>query len=243
MRDQSNYWTRRLSANRLSRRRLVGGAAAAGMGAAAFGLVGCGDDDDDGGSPTATVSTGGTTAAGSPTAAGTPASAIVDGGVARSVFLGGSQFDSVDIHRGQRDEVGWLSGSVLSKIVRFSNPDAGDIEADLAEKWETPDATVYTFNLRKGVKWQNTPLTNGRELTSADIKWNIERQQAGKLVDGSTPKFRFQSDYAGIKVETPDNYTVKMTLPAPNGSFRPHGVALLPGLRRAWPASISSGVM
>lgn len=230
MRDNSNYWTRRAASSRVSRRRVIGGAAAAGMGAAAFGLVGCGDDDDDA-TPTTAA---GTTAAGSPTAASTaaasPTSAIVDGGIARSVFLGGSQFDSVDIHRGQRDEVGWLSGSVLSKIVRFSNPDAGDIEADLAEKWETPDATVYTFNLRKGVKWQNTPLTNGRELTSADIKWHIERQQAGKLVDGSTPKFRFQSDYAGIKVETPDNYTVKMTLPAPNGTFLLRQAAFFAGV-------------
>jgi len=215
----NNYWTRRQG-----RRRFLGSAVAASAGAAALTTVGCGDDDDDdGGTPASPTSPG-------PTAAASPTSAVAAGGIARSVFLGGTQFDSVDVHRGQRDEVGWLSGSVLSKIVRFSNPDAGDLEADLAEKWETPDAMVYTFTLRKGVKWQETPLTNGRELTSADIKWHIERQQAGKLADGSTAKFRFQSDFAGIKVETPDNYTVKLTLPAPNGPFLIRQAAFFAGV-------------
>jgi len=203
-----------MGANRLSRRRLVGGAAAAGVGAAALGLVGCGDDDD-GGKTSPTTAPAGTAAPGATTAAGPQP---VDGGIWRGT-LGATQFDKVDIHRASRDEVGWLSNSVLSKIVRFSNADTGDLEGDLAEKWETPDSQTYTFNMRKGVKWQDTPLTKGRAVTSADIKWHIERQQAGKLLDGTSPLFRFTSSYAGIKVETPDEYTVKLTLPKPSAPF------------------------
>ena len=213
---QDNYWLRRAQTGTVTRRRFVGGAAAAGVGAAGLGLVGCGDDDS---TATPTKAAGGTTpgatTAASPTA---NAAAPVDGGIWRGT-LGATQFDKSDIHRASRDEVGWLSNSILSKIIRFANADTGDLEGDLAEKWETPDAQTFTFNIRKGVKWQDTPLTKGREVTSADIKWHIERQQAAKLLDGTTPLFRFTSAYAGIKVETPDAYTVKLTLPAPSGPF------------------------
>ncbi|MBI5949330.1 MAG: ABC transporter substrate-binding protein [Chloroflexi bacterium] len=212
---RSNYWTRRLTSAQLSRRRFVGGAAVTGVGAAALGLVGCGDDDD--GEATATTAPGGSPTA--PGATATPAQQAVDGGILRSIWLGGSQFDSTDTHRGFRDETYWLSNYVLNKIIRYSNPDTGDVEADLAEKWETPDSQTYTFTIRKDVKWQNTSLTNGRALTSKDIKWHIERQRDAKLVDGTAVPFRFQSDYTGVTVETPDDYTVKLKLPAPNGAF------------------------
>ena len=41
MEDRSNYWLRR----KLSRRSTIRGAAITGVGAGAFALVGCGDDD------------------------------------------------------------------------------------------------------------------------------------------------------------------------------------------------------
>src|ERR1044071_3630664 len=67
-----NYWKRRTQRNVLTRRRMLGGTAAAGLGAAALGLVGCGDDDDDNGvstaSPAASASAGASAAA-SPSAA------------------------------------------------------------------------------------------------------------------------------------------------------------------------------
>ena len=127
MREQ-NYWVRRAAMQRLGRRRFLGGASAAGLGAAAFGLVGCGDDDDDGGSPTsASGSPAATTAGASPTAA---AEQPYDGNVYQAIWLGGSQFDSVDVHRNFRDETSWLSNQILNKIVRYSNPDTGDREGD-----------------------------------------------------------------------------------------------------------------
>ena len=212
---QENYWLRRAQTGRVSRRRFVGGAAVAGVGAASLGLVGCGDDDD---AAEPTKAAGGTTP-GATTAAATTAPTVVDGGVYRAVWLGGSQFDSVDPHRGQRDEVGWLSSYVLNKIVRYSNPDSGEVEGDLAEKWETPDSQTFTFNVRKDVKWQDTPLTKGRAFNAQDLKWHIERQQGGKTLDGAAQNFRFKATWDGVKVETPDDSTLKVTLPAPNGSF------------------------
>ena len=61
MSEESNYWLR-LQKSRVGRRRFLGGAATAGVGAAAFGLVGCGDDDDGGTTATGTTASG-TTAA------------------------------------------------------------------------------------------------------------------------------------------------------------------------------------
>ncbi len=200
------------------------GASTAGLGAAAYGLVGCGDDDDGtGASPTsggagATATTGGGT---SPTAAPTATAEpeFTTGGIIRNVWLGGSQFDSVDVHRNFRDETSWLSNQILNKIVRYANPDEGSLEADLAETWETPDAQEYVFNIRQDVKWQDTALTNGRQLTAEDIKWHIERQRDGKLSDGTEVPMRHQSDFAGATVETPDEFTVKVTLPSVNGAW------------------------
>lgn len=200
----------------MGRRGFLAAAGATSAGLAAFGAVGCGDDDNTS-KNTATSAPSGTAAA-SPATSATAASTAVDGGIYTSV-LGGTQFDSVDIERASRDEVAWLSNYVYAKLLRFSNPDAGDLEADIAQKWETPDAQTYTFNLRNDVKWQDTPITNGRQFTSADVKWHIERQAAGVLQDGSKAQFRFQSDWAGVKVETPDDFTLKLTLPKPNAPF------------------------
>jgi ABC-type transport system substrate-binding protein len=41
------------------------------------------------------------------------------------------------------------------------------LKGDLAETWEgSPDSRVWTFKLRQGVKWQNVPPLNGRELVA-----------------------------------------------------------------------------
>ena len=45
------------------------------------------------------------------------------------------------------------------------------LKGDLAESWQgSPDQRVWTFKLRRGVKWQNVPPLKGRELTAADVK-------------------------------------------------------------------------
>src|SRR5258708_4650739 len=51
----------------------------------------------------------------------------------------------------------------------------GKVEPLLAEKWDTPDATTYTFHLKKGVKF-----SNGEPLTAGDVKFSFERFGAEK---------------------------------------------------------------
>jgi ABC-type transport system substrate-binding protein len=54
-------------------------------------------------------------------------------------------------------------------------PGTFPIEGDLAESWTQPNETTYVFNLRRGVRWHPKPPVNGREPTSADVKYTIER--------------------------------------------------------------------
>jgi peptide/nickel transport system substrate-binding protein len=221
MQEDGNYWFRRSSLSRLSRRRFIGTTAAGGAGLAGLALVGCGDDDDDDpvdGTPGATnTSAPGQTATTGPT---TPVDDVKKGGVLRGVNLGGNVFDSVDVHRAFGDPTSWLSNYVLNKVVRYSNPDTGEIEGDLAEEFESPDAQTYTFKIRENVKWQETPLTNGRGLTAEDIKWHFERQAAGLLADGTETPFRHQTFYQTLtNIDMPDDYTLVVTLDSPNGTF------------------------
>jgi len=49
------------------------------------------------------------------------------------------------------------------------------LRPELAQRWEvSPDAKTFTFHLRQGVMFAPLPPVNGRELTSADVKWSYE---------------------------------------------------------------------
>jgi len=75
---------------------------------------------------------------------------------------------------------------------------------------------VWTFKLRQGVKWQNLPPLNGRELVATDVKYCYE-QYAKEGVQA----FTFQ-EIEGM--ETPDKYTLRVHLKTPNALF-PQNVA------------------
>src|SRR5262249_53682424 len=84
-----------------------------------------------------------------------------------------------------------------------------EIEGDLATSWEIPNPTTYVFRLRKGVKFHN-----GREMTADDVKYSIDRVRDPKT---GAP---IRDVYADVdKVETPDKYTVRLTLTRPNAAL------------------------
>jgi peptide/nickel transport system substrate-binding protein len=86
----------------------------------------------------------------------------------------------------------------------------GRIQPNLAERWDiSPDGKVYTFHLRRGVKFHN-----GQEMTAEDAKFAI---------DYSMNPSNGAHGYAKLtlveRVETPDPYTLRFTLKAPTAAF------------------------
>ena len=95
---------------------------------------------------------------------------------------------------------------------------------DLAEKWEvSPDGLSYTFQLRKGVLFHN-----GRELTSADVRYSYERllrkstlSHRGWVVEPISGSRELRDGTADSLsgLETPDPFTVRIRLTEPFEPF------------------------
>ena len=116
-----------------------------------------------------------------------------------------------------------FAGLTSNRLVRYvftdeaNGPSDLTLKGDLAESWAaSPDYRVWTFKLRQGVRWQNVPPLNGRELTAADVKYCYE-QYAKEGVQS----FTFQ-EIEGM--ETPDKQTLRVHLKTPNVLF-PQNVA------------------
>jgi peptide/nickel transport system substrate-binding protein len=114
-------------------------------------------------------------------------------------------------------------GHTSSRLVRYAFPEEASgsadftLKGDLAESWQaSPDHRTWTFKLRQGVKWHNLPPLNGRELTSADVKYCFEA-----YAKEGVQSFTFR-EIEGM--ETPDKYTLRVHLHTPNVLF-PHNVA------------------
>ncbi|HYL82189.1 MAG TPA: ABC transporter substrate-binding protein [Candidatus Acidoferrum sp.] len=77
----------------------------------------------------------------------------------------------------------------------------------LAERWEaSTDGKVYTFYLRKGVKFHN-----GKEMTAEDVRASVERFRA------MAPRRNELDGLAKLEVVSPS--VVRMTLSKPDASF------------------------
>jgi len=218
MPELDNYWLRR---TRMNRRRLIGGTAAAGLGAAALGLVGCGDDDDDdGGSKTtpAATSPGGA----SPTAAAASPSAVAKqkGGTAHFISANNT-FDTFDIDRSRFSPVAVLFGYTNLGVMQWQSFKDGKIAGAMAEKVEQPDKQTFVFSVRPNLFWHNKPPVNGRAATADDIAQFILRNKGGKTLDGADdPNFYRKSSFQTVdKVEVVDAKTVKVTTNKPDPFF------------------------
>jgi peptide/nickel transport system substrate-binding protein len=110
-------------------------------------------------------------------------------------------------------------GIVYSKLLEFETGkdvpygSTTTVKGDLAEKWgHSEDGMTWTFNLRKGVKWQNIAPVNGRAFTSADVVCTINRIQ-------TLPGIQKNLTDVIKTVSAPDDSTVVFTLNIPYAPF------------------------
>ena len=108
--------------------------------------------------------------------------------------------------------------------IKTTAPGASELVPGLAESWDiSADGKVYTFHLRKGVKFHN-----GEELAADDVVYTIERMLNPKtkalntdffdMIAGAKERMEGKADTtAGVKAV--DKYTVEITLAQPFAPF------------------------
>ncbi len=254
--SERSYW-QRISRKRISRRGILRASARAGVGAAGLALVGCGDDDDDSATQGQQQQTPAMAQQGQMQRQGGQQQVEDQAnGQAQQAMQqeqpgdddqGGQQqvdpsakkyggylieqsanvYETYDAQRTVASPVLQVLARVQSKLLRFSNPDTGELVGDLAETWETPDSTTVILHLRDGVKWHSEgPGANhpaaapGRDLTPQDIVWNIDRQRTKMLANGEEAANFGRSAYWGsvASINTGDR-SVNLGLVEPDATF------------------------
>jgi peptide/nickel transport system substrate-binding protein len=103
-----------------------------------------------------------------------------------------------------------VNHSVYDSLVTFDGEDLTTPKPSLATDWTvSPDGKTYTFRLRRNVRF-----ASGNPLTSADVKWSLDRVRYLK----SNPAFFLNSVE---DIQTPDPFTVVLKLKAPNPALLP----------------------
>lgn len=94
-----------------------------------------------------------------------------------------------------------LNSSIYEYLVEI-DVDSGELVPCLAREWFTEDGKTWTFKLQEGVAFHD-----GSPLTSADVRFTIERTQ-----DPALGHLK-QQDFSSVEsIDTPDDYTVVLHL-------------------------------
>jgi peptide/nickel transport system substrate-binding protein len=167
----------------------------------------------------------GATACGGSSSSNTSSGSPTKGGTL--TILDNSDFDHIDPQRTYttagssmdyelvRTLTGWDETGSQTKLV-------GDLATDTGTS--SKGATVWTFHLRHGVKWQD-----GTEVTAQDVKYGIERvfspdinggppYASQWLVGGDSYKGPFKGQQLN-SIQTPDKYTIVFHLNQPVADF------------------------
>ena len=197
---RTGFWTRAAS-----RRRVLGAAAVGGAGVATMALAGCGTKPGPG------KPSQGTGAAATPKTGGRLALQI-----ATDPFNWDTTIAGKSAPNGGGDAMAY--DSLLSFKQGPGVPyEHFELLPGLASKYELPDSTTYTFHLRQGVKYAPIAPVNGRELTSADVKWSFEySSRTGQFAGSKLPASNFAWLFEGMdSIDTPDPYTVTVKFKQP----------------------------
>jgi dipeptide transport system substrate-binding protein len=116
---------------------------------------------------------------------------------------------------------------IYNRIVEFERGGT-KVVPGLAEKWDiSEDGTVYTFHLRRGVKWHNTNrnFKPSRDFNADDVMFSIERQwkEEHPFFKVTSPNHSYFGDMGMPKllksVEKVNDYTIRITLNHPEAPF------------------------
>jgi dipeptide transport system substrate-binding protein len=115
---------------------------------------------------------------------------------------------------------------VFNRLVDFT-PGTTNLVPSLAESWEiSPDGTVYTFHLRKNVKFQsNKQFKPSRDFNADDVIFSFMRQMDPKnpyhnVSGGTYSNFESLELSTLIKgIDRVDDHTVRFTLAHPEAPF------------------------
>jgi peptide/nickel transport system substrate-binding protein len=122
----------------------------------------------------------------------------------------GSAMDSI-MHFNVYETLGaadWTKGPAGTGEINFTESIAGKwFVPSLAASWTIESPTKFIFNLRQGVRFQNKPPVNGREVTADD--WVYSMTRTGTI--GSLIRFRFPPE----KVYAQGKYTVVVEFTVP----------------------------
>jgi peptide/nickel transport system substrate-binding protein len=196
------------ASGKISRRNFIRRGTVIGLSVPVIGAViaACGGDDNGGSSDPTTTAGGASTTAGGATTAGSTAttSAGQTGGTIRVAYQAPA---------GPLDPVNMFDLATYGLIAQSFEflatlGDDGELAPGLAESWESnEDGSVWTFQLREGVKWQD-----GTDFTSADVAATMDR-----LVAAENAGIRGVLAEGGV--DSSDPLVAVFNLERPNGNF------------------------
>ena len=100
-----------------------------------------------------------------------------------------------------------ISSLVFSSLFRHDS--GGELVKDLVETYEiSEDKKVYTFTIRKDVKWHN-----GGDLTSNDVYFTFN------AIKDAAYKSPLRSSFSGVSIEIIDDYSFRFILASPYAAF------------------------
>lgn len=254
--SETTYW-QRMGRRRLSRRGLLSASARAGIGAAGLALVGCGDDDDDGAQPAAATTAQQAQQQDQaaqqaqvaeqqeeqPAAQQAQQQAMQQQAAqqqaTQQAMVGGKKYGGSIIEQSANVYETWdpqrtvaspvlqVLARIQSKLLRFENPNSGELTGDLAENWETPTADTIVLHLTPGISWHNygpgasnPAAAAGRAFTTEDVVWNIDRQRNKMLANGTeTGDFGRSAYWGGLAQIDQGDGSVTLTLAEPDATY------------------------
>lgn len=116
--------------------------------------------------------------------------------------------------------------AIYNRLTEFKRGTT-EVQPSLAESWDiSDDGLVYTFHLRKGVKFQsNKDFKPTRDMNADDVLFSFERQMNDKHPYHNVSNLGYEyfigMDMQNIldHVEKVDEYTVRFHLKQPNAPF------------------------